>query len=313
MSPALRWKVLLAVLLLAASWSERVLAAGSKARCIAAYEDGQRLEFEQSFKLAAEKFAFCASAECPTAMHHECAALLDSVRAQTPALVFLILDEAGAPVRGARIAIDEAGPQPFDGEPVRLDPGEYQFAFEADGYSQVVRKISVSSAGTTQVEVRLPLACGAAAAEPAAQQPAPSAPKSRTFAQCSDPLEKQPSPSPVRSTTAKPKTALRTALLLGTSALGVLGGAGFAYFGLSARRGDHNLTACAPGCSPEAVADVRRDYALANGALALGLAGIVGSAVVWFTGNPKQAEPPRANARRWDVQLGTVSTLTTRF
>ena len=306
------WKIPLAVLLLGASWSESARAASSKARCIAAYEDAQRLELGQSFKLAAEKYAFCSSAECPTGMHHECATLLDSVRAATPALVFLILDERGTPLQNVRIAIDGAAPQPFSGEPVSLDPGEYQFTFEAEGYSRVVRKISASNAGNTPVEVRLPLACEVTATDSDPHV----APQSRTLTPCRDQLEKQQRSSAayaVPPSTANPKSRVRTAFLVGTSAVGVLGGVGFAYFGLAARQGDDSLTACSPSCSPEAVADVRRDYVLANTALAVGLAGLVGTAVLWFTGNSAQADPQRVSSRSWNVQLGIVNTVSTSF
>ena len=307
------WKILLAVLILGTCWSGSAQAAGSKLRCIAAYEDAQRLQLGQSFKLAAEKFAFCASAECPTAMHHECATLLDSVRAETPALVFKVLDETGAPVQNVSIAIDEAAVQPFRGEPVSLDPGQYQFTFEAEGYSPVMRRISVPDAGKTQVEIRLPLECGASATDSEQREPEDLAPQPQILALCRERLERRHDAGATQRAPAEPKSRVKTALLLGTSAVGVLGGVGFAYFGLSARGGDRDLATCSPSCSKEAVADVRRDYLLANTALAVGLAGLVGTAVVWFTGNSEHPESQRVSARSWNVQLGMVSTVSTSF
>ena len=318
MSPApLCLKVMLAVLLLGASIAGHAQATGSKARCIAAYEDGQRLELEQSFTLARDKFAFCSSAECPTAMHQECATLLEAVRAATPLLVFRVLDESGAPLEQAvRMAVDEGAPQVLTGEPLSLDPGEYQFSFEAEGYVPVIRKVSVSGAGKPPIEVRLALACGDPASDSASPRTGPDASSPRTLALCRAQLAKRKRSSTERAvvpTPVKPAQRVKPALLIGTAAVGVLGGAGFAYFGLAARRGDHRLDACSPGCPVEAVADVRRNYLIANTALVVGLAGLVGTAVVWFTGQPAPAEPSHLSARTWDLQLGLVSTVSTRF
>jgi hypothetical protein len=315
-STSASWKILFAILLLGMTWSGSARAAGSRARCIAAYEDAQRLQLAQSFLLAAEKFAFCSSEECPTGMHHECATLLASVRAGTPEFVFLISDESGTALQNARIAVDEAAPQPFNGQPLSLDPGEYHFTFEADGYSPVVRTISATSAGRTMLEVRLPPACADATSVALPQRGEYRASPSPLPTPCAEQLAKRQRSNagrPVQPSKTHQKSQLRTALLLGTSAVGVLGGAGFAYFGLSARREDDRLTTCSPGCSPQAVADVRRDYALANAALAVGLVGLVGSAVVWFTGNSEHVGQQAVSSRSWDIQLGTVSAVSIAF
>lgn len=282
-SGRLCWTTRVAVLLLGATFAGHARAVGSKAQCIAAYEEGQRLQLDQSFTLAAERFAFCSSAECPAAMHQECSTLLASVQAATPALVFLVLDDSGAPLQHVRIAIDEGPPQALTAEPLSLDPGEYQFTFEAEGYASVSRKVSVSGAGKTQIEVHVK--------------------RQRSSAQRT-----------VHPTPEKPNGGVRTALLVGTSAVSVLGGAGFAYFGLNARSGDHDLDGCTPNCSAEAVADVRRNYLLANTSLVVGLAGLVGAAVVWFTtGQPATAEPSHLSSTTWDVQLGMISTVSAAF
>jgi hypothetical protein len=124
-----------------------------------------------------------------------------------------------------------------------------------------------------------------------------------------------PKPSAPRSvpSDASPNRGLRTALLVGSSAVSALGGVGFAYFGLTARRGERGLSACSPTCSADAVADVRRDYVLANAGLAVGITGLVGTALVLLARHPTRDESHSATARTWDVRLGTVSTLETTF
>jgi len=317
---ALAWIGRLGLTLLCTSWSVRATATGSKAQCVAAYEDGQRLQLVHDWAKASDRFAFCAEATCPAAVQHECRTLLDSVRAALPAVVLRILDETGAERRDVRIVIDEVVVQPFTGEPLRLNPGEHRFRIEAEGYTSVTREVSLTDADTASVEIRLSPACGAAddphswQVEPG--QPLPK-PIGRPLAGCDDSVAaEKPELSraaPVIEPATNPKRGLRTALLLSSSAVGVLGGIGFAYFGLNARRGEHDLGHCSPNCTEQAVNDVRRDYLLANVALGVGFAALVGTAVGLIAGNPAPTSTQRASARRWDVRIGPISTLSTTF
>ena len=310
----------LGLTLLCTCWPARAAATSTKAQCVAAYEDGQRLQLVHNLANASERFAFCAEAKCPAAVQRECKTLLDSVRAALPVVALRIVDEAGAELLDARIVIDDAVVQPFMGEPLRLNPGEHRFRIEAEGYRSVTREVSLTDADSASVEVRLSPACGAAD-DPSSWQVEPGQPLpkpiGRPLAGCDDsvPAEKPElsRAAPVIVPATNPKPRLRIALLLSSSAVSVLGGVGFAYFGMNARRGEHDLGHCSPNCTEQAVNDVRRDYLLANVALGVGFAALVGTAVGLIAGNSAPTATQPASARRWDVRIGPISTLSGSF
>jgi hypothetical protein len=236
-----------------------------------------------------------------------------------PTVDFRVTDETGAQLQAVRVALDEGKALALTSEPLSVDPGEHQFTFEAEGYSSVTRNISLSEAEAASVEIRLTPACakvnhvkppnvepGDSLPEPFGRVPACIDSRLPQKRESSEPI---PAPAPAASS----NRGLRTALVLSSATVGALGGIGLAYFGLNARQGEHNLEACSPNCSGQAVDSVRRDYVLANASLAVGLVGFVAMGVVLLTGNPAPPATRRASAPRWDVRVGPISTLTATF
>jgi hypothetical protein len=104
-------------------------------------------------------------------------------------------------------------------------------------------------------------------------------------------------------------------LIASTAALTMVGAVGFVGFGLSARHGDRNLGSCTPACSPEQVADVKRDYFWANTALATSIVALLGTGLLWVSSAPAPDPAHRAGSTRnhWTVHVGPITTLTARF
>ncbi len=293
----MRWAShLLSVTAFATCWSHAASAANPKAECSAAFEDGQRLQRAKKLKVAAERFAFCASNGCPPIMHSECRAFFDKVDASLPTLDLTVLDETGGSLSGARVRIDGGAEQALNGSSLRLDPGNHELVIDADGYSPLLQEISLIAPGVTGVTVqlvRLPT-------KPTENVGLGQASKSPSGGAA--PTGRQP---PGSSICHKPL------LLTSSAALGAVGGLSAAYFGLSARRGERALRECSPSCAQAAVDEVRRDYTLANVALAVGVIGFAASSLIYLADRPPA--PPARTKRSWRVTVGAMNTFWAAF
>lgn len=110
----------------------------TKFECVAANEDGQVLIQSGKPIEAEHKLATCMAATCPIPVRQDCAQRLLEVGRAIPTLVFVWQDSAGHSVQPTRVTMDgQPLPDAPAGKPVRLDPGEHRFSFEADGMSSV--------------------------------------------------------------------------------------------------------------------------------------------------------------------------------
>lgn len=273
--------------LLAAITGRTALAAepdGTKAQCLSAYESGQRARKAGQLQAAKSSFGFCGSDACPRVMHGDCGRWLGEVEAETPTAVFRV-SSADTALDAASIAIDGGPAYELDGRAVELDPGEHSIVFSHPGYQSLERRFSFS-AGEKLVQQRVELAPLAAPA------PIDAAPRS-------------PVPPHVLGS-APSSSLLPTWLGAGVGALGV---AGLVYFGSNARKDESALEACSPRCSKARVADVQREYLLANVSLGVGAAGLL-TAAAWLLFRPEGAEPER---QRLSLRIAPVTTLSGRF
>jgi hypothetical protein len=75
--------------------------------------------------------------------------------------------------------------------------------------------------------------------------------------------------------------------------VGVVGGAGFAFFGLQSIGHENDLRAsCAPNCNPADVGGVRAEEHAADISLGVGVAATIGAFVMFVT-RPKVLDEPR--------------------
>jgi hypothetical protein len=97
---------------------------------------------------------------------------------------------------------------------------------------------------------------------------------------------------------------------LALGAIGVVGTAGFVYFGVRAKSGETDLEGCSPDCSQAHVDDVKSDYLWSNVSLGVGLAGLVGAGLWLLLDEPSAGA---ATTPRQGVQLGRTVSWVTRF
>jgi hypothetical protein len=219
--------------------------------CLEAHAAGQRAERKGELKSARSSYAQCTAFECPTAVRHDC----DEWRARVEQSLPSVIVRAKDPRKGsiaAKVRVDDAlVPPARNGLALEVDPGSHRVRVEADGFQPVEQSIVVSVGEKERaVDVQLvPLASSSASSGASSGSPAPAQPK--------------PSPWPY---------------VLG--AVGVVGVGVFVGVAVSARsRFDSLDGSCAPQCNPSDVDGVRRSYAIADVALAVGTAALVASGV----------------------------------
>jgi len=266
------------------------LAQDNKAKCVDAYESGQRDRKQSALLQAKEAFSFCSSDACPTAMHGDCSTWLEEVEAAIPQCAFEVTDSKGARLNAVTVSVDLGPPHTLGAVPIALDPGAHLLVFEQAGYQEQRQNLVLAKRDSVVRRVVL---------EPLPLPPA-------AMPAISPAIPPEPKPEALEgSSTAKNWPAW---VGLGVGSAGV---ASFAYFGLNGRSEDRALDACSPACSAEQVDSVRRDYLLANVSLGVGALGLLGAGA-WLLFAPS---PPRVAPRKaaLDVQLGPITWVRQRF
>jgi hypothetical protein len=279
---------LLALALAGARTASAADAESDKAQCLSAYEAGQRARKAGQLQMAKASFGFCGSNACPRVMHADCGRWLAEVEAELPTVVFRVAG-GGVELDGARIAIDGGLEHELDGRAVELDPGEHSIAFTHEGYQPLERSFRFS-VGDKLVQRRVELV-------PLPSPSPSSSPGDTATNAASSALAPEPAPS---------STLVPAWLGVGVGTLGV---AGLVYFGATARKDESALAVCSPSCSKARVAEVRREYLLANVSLGVGAAGFL-TAAAWLLFRPQAADQ---EPQRISLGIGPVTTLNGRF
>jgi len=266
-------------------------ASDSTKQCLGAYEAGQRLRQAGDLVNAAGELRVCGGPACPVRMQGDCQRWLDDVERSTPTVIFRVRDARGEQLANVTVSVDGAAPRRLDGRALLMNPGEHRVVFEHPGHQILETPVFVTEGEkleprdvTLESLVRLDhddalLPAGALVGESDGVRAADPGPAI--------------SPWP-----------------LALGAIGVVGGAGFVYFGVRAKSGETDLERCSPDCSPAHVDDVKRDYVWSNVSLGVGLAGLVGAGL-WLL-----LDEPSAQAGatpRHGVQLGRTASWVTRF
>lgn len=248
----------------------------SKLECVAANEAGQVLVQSGKPIEAEQKLATCMAASCPVPVRQDCAQRLLEVGRAIPTLAFDWHDGAGNGVRPTRVTMDgQPSPDALGGKPVRLDPGEHRFSFEADGMSRVEKTFTLREGekGRRETVVFAAAPTGAPAAGGRGAEDARERPS----------LDERPAEE------GRPSSSSRVPALAY-----VAGGAGIAGLVLGIGAGvtasSHNSTlqsechrnVCPPSAQPDIDAfRTWRDWSTAGYVLA-GV-GLVGGVVLWLT------------------------------
>jgi hypothetical protein len=254
-------------------------------QCLDAYASGQRDRRLGEFGRARAAFRFCGGRTCPAALHADCSLWLDELEAATPTAVFQIKSVSGEDLHGASVRVDGGSPEVLDGRALAVDPGEHVVLFEAPGYQPLEQRITFNEGE------KLMMRFASLEALPVGTP------------------QERPAAAPAPDTAAAGPTLVPTWIGLG---VGVLGGAGFVYFGMKARAADRDLGSCAPNCSVARTSAVERDYLLANVSLGVGVAGAL-FAVGWALFAP-DTEPPRAvSVAGFELRVDHMLTIERKF
>jgi hypothetical protein len=217
-------------------------------QCVAASDEGQRLQHASRLTAARTRFETCSQSSCPGLVREACTRWLDEVLAATPTLIVVArLD--GVDLREARVRLDgDAWLDALSGRPEPVDPGEHRVAVELNGASAEQRLLVNAAEKNRLVLFTLQ--------RPAAQVEAP---------------------PPAAST--RPSAALPTTLTAGA----VIGLGLFAVLGLAGRQAEVQLLnrPCADTktCDPDSVAAIRRTWAAADVSLTVGV--VCAGLAVW--------------------------------
>jgi hypothetical protein len=196
-----------------------------KNRCADAYEATQRERAAGHLLAARTAGIFCAQSSCPDVLREDCAKWAGELGASIPSLVLEAHGPSGELLNDVRVQADGAlFSEHLDGRSREVDPGRHHFRFEAAGFVPTERELVVLEGRETQ---RLSVT-----------------------------LELEPQPARPR-----PRVPVASYALAGA---GVLGLAGFAFFGLSGNHKKSQLSSCEPACPPAQRAPIQRDYLVAD-------------------------------------------------
>jgi hypothetical protein len=115
--------------------------APTTAECIAASESGQGLRHAGKLLDARAQFKLCFAASCPGPIREDCAQRLHEIAKAMPVIIFELKDTAGHDAVGVTIMMDGQPLAGSSGTPIKLDPGEHTFTFEAQGQPKVEERL----------------------------------------------------------------------------------------------------------------------------------------------------------------------------
>jgi hypothetical protein len=247
--------------------------ASARAECARAYEASQEQRNSGQLISARDTLRSCAQASCPEFIRTDCATWLIEIQDELPTLVFAASSRGRAPSR-VRITVDgrelSSG---LDGQAVELDPGQYDFEFQAAGMQPVQRRLVVARGERNRL-IQIDL-------EPLVSEPNPGQPRGQSERLSG---ERERSPKTI------PRSLVLPGILAGA---GVAGLAGFVGVGASARTRENQLKhTCSPNCRDDLVAAVRTRYLVADLSLGVGIASLVLGTYFFFD----QSSAPRAHA-----------------
>jgi len=262
--------------------------------CMQAYEAGQRSRQAGDLVSAADELLVCGGPACPARMQRDCQRWLDDVERSIPAVVFRVRDPKGDILPNVTVSIDAGTARQLDGRALLMNPGEHVIVFEHVGYQALRTPVFVTEG--EKLEPRdvtlVSIAAAALSRSPVPMQGADDAMTTDT-----------PAPSASPSSSVWPYV---------TAAVGVVGTAGFVFFGVRAKSGETDLAQCSPDCTQARVDDVKQDYLLSNVSLGVGLAGVAGTVLLLVLDEPGPSGSA-ANPPRHSIQLGSTTSWTMRF
>jgi hypothetical protein len=243
--------------------------------CAAASEDALALKKQDKLGAAKDRLLVCTDAACPAEVREECSRRMSEVTASIPSVVFDVKDASGSDVSAVRVTMDGALLVDHLGAAaVPIDPGEHTFKFEVAGQPPVEKKFVVRE-GEKNRHLEVAIGGGVAAA------PVPAGGAALTAV----PL---PSPSTPDQAEGSSWSTQKTFAIV-TAGVGVLGVGLGAVFGANAMsKWSDAKNQCGTGCDASSPAQASKNDAQSAATLstvmfAVGGAGLLGGAILWFT------------------------------
>lgn len=142
-----------------------------KMACIAADSDGQSLRMTGNLLRARKRFAVCSATTCPAIVRDDCLQRVAELEAAQPTVVFTATNGLGRVVVAVRVSVDDdVVADRLDGRPIRVDPGNHLFVFEALGRLTTQMRLTLHEGDK---DVRHAVVLHTSAGDPADEVPAP--------------------------------------------------------------------------------------------------------------------------------------------
>jgi hypothetical protein len=302
-----------------------------RAACKAAYKGARQLEQSAKLRQARDMLLTCAKATCGALLKQQCTNLYLQLDQDIPSVVPLVTDDAGAPRVNVQVTMDgEVLTSRLDGRSLPVDPGLHEFSFSSDTGVFATQSIMIVQ-GQRNRPLSVALHAGEKRGKRTALGPASAAGIDAKASLDKPAVDKQSIEKPAAEPTASEKvvpekaapekSAVDDALSEGPSpnvhpksgpgplpyvlsAAGLAGIGGFALLSTWGSKDNEALSACAPDCSPDSVAHIKRLYIAADVSLGVGIAAL-GTGLYMLLASPGSKEAPPTQAKyHFDVKPG---------
>ena len=251
--------------------------------CVDASDLGQVARDRGQLLAARELFLKCARDQCPAPVQRDCAVWLADTESRLPSVVFRARDRAGRDLVDVTVYLDgKKLLERLDGRARAVDPGAHELRWEHRGSPAVAQRFLVAEGDKGRLL------------------------KARIGPETPKPDSRPPAVPPVLRPERRRAGVPAASLVLG--GVGLVGLAGFGYFGLTARRDREELRdRCAPDCRESEVDGVRRRVIAANVSLGIGMVAL-GSALFWALTEREAVAPQARRAAKPSARLGVLPT-----
>ena len=225
--------------------------ASEKKVCADAYIAGQIARRDGHLLDARDKLTRCSEESCPVATTRDCRKWREEVEAQIPSIVIEVRDRDGRQTTNVRVKMDsELLVERIEGRAIPVDPGKHKFEFELDGATKSFDLTVLEGIKSQKVEISFEVERPRRAARPE--------------------LPEMDRPVPI------------SVYVLG--GVGVVGLAGFAYFGIKSQQEAAGYRSdCGPYCGEEDTDSVRKKQVYADIFLGVGVVAIGAGTFFYLT------------------------------
>jgi hypothetical protein len=223
----------------------------SEERCLAAYEQGQRLRLKHALLEARSELLLCAREPCPESFRPECLQWFDEVQQLVPSVIIHVEGDVAA--TDVRVSIDGVlVASRLDGTPIEVDPGEHTFRFEPAGRAASEQRVLINVGQKARL-----ITINASAREPA--------------------------PASDRATSSSRSPSLTPWIFAGVGGIAL---GSFAYFGATGLSQRDELGRCTPFCDQADIDNTRRRFLVADISLAVSALSFGVAIYYWLSASP---------------------------